>query len=280
MDRAAFLSGAVTVAVAPGSATASLAELEGIYGGRLGVVALDTATGARIAHRGDERFPMCSTFKVLLAGAVLARVDAGAEHLERLVPYGKADLLEYAPITKERAGLGLMTVRDLCAAAMEYSDNTAANLLLRTIGGPARVTAYARSLGDTRTRLDRNEPSLNSAIPGDDRDTTTPAAMASDLRRLVAGRVLAASSRGTLEAWLIDCKTGLDAIRFGVPVGWKVGDKTGSGDHATVNDVAILYPPKRSPIVVTAYYTGSPASSDVRHGVLAEVGRVVSLAFS
>ena len=280
MDRAAFLSGAVTVAVAPGSATASLAELEGIYGGRLGVVALDTATGARIAHRGDERFPMCSTFKVLLAGAVLARVDAGAEHLERLVPYGKADLLEYAPITKERAGLGLMTVRDLCAAAIEYSDNTAANLLLRTIGGPARVTAYARSLGDTRTRLDRNEPSLNSAIPGDDRDTTTPAAMASDLRRLVAGRVLAASSRGTLEAWLIDCKTGLDAIRFGVPVGWKVGDKTGSGDHATVNDVAILYPPKRSPIVVTAYYTGSPASSDVRHGVLAEVGRVVSLAFS
>jgi beta-lactamase class A len=280
VDRAAFLSGAFALAAAPGSATAQLAELEGIYGGRLGVVALDVASGVRIAHRPDERFPMCGTFNVLLAGAVLARVDAGAEHPERLVPYGKADLLEPAPITKERVGLGLMTVRDLGAAAIAYGDTTAANLLLRAIGGPSRVTGYARSLGDARTRLDRNEPGVNGAIPGDERDTTTPAAMAADLRRLVAGRALSETSRRALVSWLIDCKTGLDAIRFGVPASWNVGDKTGSGDHATVNDVAVLFPPKRSPIVLTAYYTGSPASSDVRHGVLAEVGRLVSTALA
>jgi beta-lactamase class A len=278
VDRVTFLSGAAVVAAAHSSAPAQLAELEGIYGGRLGVVALDTATGARIAHRPDERFPMCSTFKVVLVGAVLARVDAGKEQLDRHVPYGDADLLENAPIAKEH--VGFMTVRDLCAAAIEYSDNTAANLLLRSIGGPSRVTAYARSLGDRRTRLDRNEPSLNTAIPGDDRDTTTPGAMAEDLRRLITGTALSPASRRELAAWLLDCKTGLDAIRFGVPPSWKVGDKTGSGDHATVNDIAVLYPPRRAPIVVTAYYTGSPASSDVRHGVLAEVGRIAGGAFA
>jgi beta-lactamase class A len=276
VDRAVFLSGAATVAAAPRSGAAPFAELEGLYGGRLGVVALNMATGARLAYRPDERFPMCSTFKILLVAAVLARVDRGTEHLDRLILYTNADLLEYAPITKEHVGLGSMSVRELCEAAIEYSDNTAADLLLRAIGGPPRVTAYVRAIGDARTRLDRNEPSLNSAIPGDPRDTTTPAAMAVDLQRLLVGSVLSPGSRRSLASWMIDCQTGLDALRFGVPAGWRVGDKTGNGDHATLNDIGVMYPPNRAPIIVTAYYTGSPASSDIRHEVLAEVGRIVS----
>jgi beta-lactamase class A len=222
---------------------------------------------------------MCSTFKVLLVGAVLSRVDAGEEHLDRHISYEKPDLLEYAPVTRANVSLGFMTVKALCKAAIEYSDNTAANLLLRTIGGPHRVTTYARSLGDSLTRLDRNEPSLNTAVPGDERDTTTPAAMAASLQKLLTGSVLSPPSRRELESWLMGCKTGIDSIRAGVPASWRVGDKTGSGAHATTNDIAILYPPSRSPIFVTAYYTGSSASDDARHEVLAEVGRIVSSTF-
>lgn len=276
MDRAAFLSGAATFTAALGFPKAPLAELERRYGGRLGVVAVNSGTGARIAHRPGERFPMCSTFKVLLVGAVLSRVDAGKEHLDRHILYGTTDLLEYAPVTRAKVGVGFMTVRALCGAAIEYSDNTAANLLLRTIGGPPRVTTYARSLGDSVTRLDRNEPSLNAAVPGDERDTTTPGAMVVSLQKLLTGSVLSPPSRRELESWLTGCRTGTERIRAGVPAGWRVGDKTGSGARATANDIAVLYPPSRSPIFVTAYYTGSSASNDARNGVLAEVGRIVS----
>jgi beta-lactamase class A len=265
--------------VVPASAAARLAALEARAGGRLGVAVLDTGSGRRLDHRGGERFPLCSTFKVLLAGAVLARVDAGQEVLDRRLSYSQADLLEYAPVTAAHVAEGGLKVRDLCAAAVEVSDNTAANLLLRTLGGPGAITAFARSLGDPVTRLDRTEPTLNTALPGDPRDTTTPTAMVDSLRALLLGPALKLASRQRLEGWMAACTTGRNRLRAGLPADWSVGDKTGSGERGTVNDVAILRPPHRAPILVAVYYTGSSAPMEDRNAVLAEVGRIVVAAF-
>jgi beta-lactamase class A len=260
-------------------APARLAALEARAGGRLGVAVLDTGSGRRLDHRGGERFPLCSTFKVLLAGAVLARVDGGRETLERRLPYGQADLLEFAPVTTAHVAEGGLTVRDLCAAAVEVSDNTAANLLLQTLGGPTAVTTFARSLGDPVTRLDRTEPTLNTALPGDPRDTTTPTAMVNTLRALMLGDALSSGSRQRLDGWMTACTTGRNRLRAGLPANWAAGDKTGSGEHGTVNDVAILRLPHRAPILVAVYYTGSKAPMEDRNAVLAEVGRIVVSAF-
>ncbi|GLH68404.1 class A beta-lactamase [Geothrix edaphica] len=260
-------------------AAARLAALEARSGGRLGVAVLDTGSGRRLDHRGGERFPLCSTFKVLLAGAVLARVDGGRETLDRRVPYGQADLLEHAPVAKAHVAEGGLPVLDLCAAAVEASDNTAANLLLQTLGGPGAITTFARSLGDPVTRLDRTEPSLNTALPGDPRDTTTPTAMVDTLRALLLGPTLTPASRQRLEGWMAACTTGRDRLRAGLPADWTAGDKTGSGRRGTVNDVAILRPPHRAPILIAVYYTGSTAPMDARNAVLAEVGRIVVAAF-
>jgi beta-lactamase class A len=260
-------------------AAARLAALEARAGGRLGVAVLDTGSGRRLDHRGGERFPLCSTFKVLLAGAVLARVDGGREALDRRVPYGQADLLEYAPVTAAHVGEGSLPVLDLCAAAVEVSDNTAANLLLQALGGPGAITTFARSLGDPVTRLDRTEPTLNTALPGDPRDTTTPTAMVDTLRALLLGPTLSPASRQRLEGWMAACTTGRNRLRAGLPADWAAGDKTGSGERGTVNDVAILRPPHRAPILIAVYYTGSTAPMDARNAVLAEVGRIVVAAF-
>lgn len=279
MERATFLKTGIaalaTTTTAP-QRDLTFADLEGRHGGRLGVLALDTATGARREHRANERFPMCSTFKALLVGAVLARVDAGSEHLDRKIVYHRSDLLSYAPVTTERLARGGMSVWELCAAAVELSDNTAANLLLAAVGGPPAVTQFARGIGDRYTRLDRTEPALNRAIPGDPRDTTTPAAMVATLQRLITGNVLSRASRRDLFTWMIGCETGLECIRAGVPKRWRVADKTGSGDHATRNDIAIITPPGRAPIFVAAYYTGSSADAAARDAILAEIGRIVS----
>jgi beta-lactamase class A len=258
---------------------AKFVSLEAKYGGRLGMAALDTGSGRRLDYRSSERFPLCSTFKVLLAGAVLARVDAGRETLNRRLPYGKADLLDYAPVTTERLAEGGLTVEALCAAAVQVSDNTAANLLLKALGGPQAVTAFARSLGDTTTRLDRMEPELNSAIPGDRRDTTTPSAMVGALNILLLGEVLSPASRQKLEGWMVTCTTGGTRLRAGLPTGWTIADKTGSGAHGTMNDVALLRPPHQAPILVAVYFTGSAASSVEREIVLAETGRLVAQLF-
>jgi beta-lactamase class A len=214
-----------------GKMSERLGAIEAREGGRLGVAVIDTESGQRVGHRGVERFPMCSTFKALAAAAVLKRVDEGEERLSRIVPYGPNDLLEYAPVTKARAAEGGMTVGDLCAAAIDWSDNTAANLILAVIGGPGGLTRFARSLGNSMTRLDRNEPSLNAGVPGDERDTTTPSAIAEDLRILLLGDMLSEPSRRQLEAWMIADKVGDRRLRAGLPRGWVVGDKTGSGDH-------------------------------------------------
>ncbi len=280
---------AIAVSPAPGndSAIMRLRAIESQSGGRLGVFAVDTGDGRTLAYRPRERFPMCSTFKALLVGAVLRRVDAGTEHLDRRVAYGPNVLLAYAPVTRANVRHGFMTVRALCAAAIEVSDNTAANLLLATVGGPASVTAFARSLGDTATRLDRTEPTLNGALPGDPRDTTTPQAMADDLRAMLLGPALSRGSRAELTGWLAACRTGRMALRAGLPRTWQAGDKTGAGgpgnatgDSNTRNDIAILRPPRRRPILVTAYLTGSMLSAAGSNAALAAVARTVVAAFA
>jgi beta-lactamase class A len=262
----------------------SLAAIEKDTNGRLGVYARDTGDGRTVAYRAGERFPMCSTFKVLAVGAVLQRVDRGQEQLDRRVPFGKSDLLEYAPVTTAHVAEGSMTVEELCSAAIVLSDNTAANLLLRTLGGPEAVTAFvrARPFDDATTRLDRTEPALNSAIPGDPRDTTAPAQMASDLAILLTTNdVLNAASSGMLEGWMRHCKTGLKALRAGVPAGWIPGDKSGSGANGTQNDVAIFRRPHLAPLIVTAYLTGaSGLSYEGRNAALARVGAVIAASFS
>lgn len=264
----------------PARAADGIAEIERRVGGRLGVAAIDTGTGRRIEYRQDELFPMCSTFKFLAVAATLRRVDDSVDRLERAVPYSEKDLLDYAPITKQHVAEGSMTVTALCAAAIEYSDNTAANLLLKSLGGPAGVTRYARSIKDAVTRLDRDEPTLNTALPGDDRDTTSPAAMLGDMRTVLLGDVLSAMSREQIATWLIANTTGATKLRAALPSSWRVGDKTGSGQRGATCDIAIIWPPARVPILVTAYLTETGASPTERDAALRDVGRVIVAEFA
>jgi beta-lactamase class A len=257
-----------------------LADIEAREGGRLGVFVRDAGTGATIEHRSDERFPMCSTFKLLTAAAALKRVDEGAERLDRKIAYGPSDLLEYAPIAKAHVAEGGMTVADLCAAAIDWSDNTAGNLVLQSIGGPAGFTQFARSLGDEVTRLDRNEPTLNESLPGDERDTTSPRSMAGTMQKVLVGDALSDASRSQLQMWLIGDKVGDKRLRAGLPRSWRIGDKTGTGDRGSTNAVAIIWPPGRAPLIATVYYTGSSASVDARNAVHKEIGALIAETFS
>jgi beta-lactamase class A len=250
-------------------------RLERESGGRLGFALLDTGNGRRFQHRGDERFPMCSTFKLLLVGAVLARADRGTESLPRRLAIRKQDLVPWAPFAETRLGRDA-SVEELCAAAMTQSDNVAANLLLASIGGPPAIGAFARTLGDARTRLDRTETALNSAIAGDPRDTTTPLAMLANLHALLLGDALSPPSRGRLEGWLRANTTGNARLRAGLPPAWGVGDKTGSGANGTTNDVAIVWPPGRAPLLVAAYLTGSKLDSERRDAIHAALARALS----
>ncbi len=253
----------------------TFAKIEADSGGRLGVGVLDTGTGEVVGHRADERFPMCSTFKFLCAAAILSRVDAGKEQLARRIPVTSADLLQYAPVTKQHAG-GDMTVAELCEAAVTLSDNTAANLLLASMGGPSAVTEYARAIGDNITRLDRTEPELNTAEAGDERDTTTPQAMAHNLQALTLGVALLPPSRDQLNAWLFGCKTGAAKLRAGLPKDWRVGDKTGAGAHGTSNDIAAVWPKGRAPVMITAYLTQCSADANRRDATIAAIGKAVA----
>jgi len=268
-------------ALAPRSAGAAslastLAAIERSSGGRLGVAVIDTRSGTRHGHRADEHFPLCSTFKLLAVSAVLSRVDAGKDRLDRRIRFEARDLVTYSPVTKDHTGAPGVTLEDLCEAAITVSDNTAANLLLTVLGGPAGLTAYARSLGDSVTRLDRMEPELNEAAPGDPRDTTSPAAMASTLNTLVLGDALSSSSRARLTHWLLASKTGDARLRAGVPAGWRVGDKTGSGARGTANDVGVLWPPRGAPILVAVYLTEAKVDGAGRNAAIAAVARAVT----
>lgn len=290
-DRRQFLhllGGSLLLAVAAptraASASAALAlprerlsELERADGGRLGVAVLDTASGRFSGWREDERYPMCSTFKFLLAGAVLARVDRGEFGLDRRIPISRDDLIAHSPVTERHVGPAGLTVAQLCEATMTQSDNAAANLLLPLVGGPAGLTAVLRGWGDATTRLDRPEPHLNDVPPGDERDTTTARAMTGHLRHLVLGDTLAPASRTQLTAWLVANRTGDRRLRAGLPKDWRVGDKTGSGP-GTTNDVAVLWPPGRAPLLVASYLTASPQPDDRRSATLAAVAREIASA--
>jgi beta-lactamase class A len=251
-----------------------IAALERKHGGRLGVAILDTESGRRIDHRADERFMMCSTFKLLLVAATLARVDHGKEQLDRRLVFGKDAVLSYAPVASHHVGPPGMSIAELCGAAVSLSDNTAANVLLANLGGPAAVTAYVRTLGDTLTRLDRNEPTLNRPAPDGVSDTTTPASMLNNLHALMLGDALSDGMRKQLAVWLRETTTGLTRLRGGLPKDWLAGDKTGSAYDAT-NDVVICWRPNSKPLLVSAYYSAPKLDDDARSAVLAEVGRIV-----
>ncbi len=253
----------------------ALSAIEARCCGRLGVGILDTATGAVSGHRGDERFPVCSTHKALSAAAVLHRVDSGEDQLDRRIYFSTSDLVTYSPETGAHAGKDGMALGAICEAAVTLSDNTAANLMFATVGGPDGVTAFLRAAGDQVTHLDRTEPTLNEGRPGDPRDTTTPFAMAATLRALILGSVLQPASRAKLAEWLIANRTGATRLRAGLPPYWRVGEKTGTGD-GTANDVGILWPPGRAPLVVTVFVTASTAPSAAQDAAVAAVARLVA----
>jgi len=286
MDRRSVLKGIAVGAVAlglrpslslakPKDIDAQLAALEQQYGGKLGVAILDTGNGRRAGHRADERFLMCSTFKMLLAAAVLSRVDQGREQLDRRLVFGKDALLEYAPIASQHVGPPGMTIAELCGAAVSLSDNTAANVLLAHLGGPSVVTNFARQLGDTLTRLDHIEPELNRPSPDHVSDTTTPNAMLANLHKLMLEDVLSETSRKQLTTWMLATSTGKNLVRAGLPADWRFGEKTGRSDIQT-NDVAIIWPSIRKPLLVTAYYENAAKDADARAAVLAAAGRIVA----
>jgi beta-lactamase class A len=252
-----------------------LARAEQRFAGRLGVHAVDTGSGARVTHRGDERFLMCSTGKVLTVAGIQRMAAVQADLLDRRVHYGASDVLEWAPTTSTHVRDG-MTVAQLCDAAITVSDNTAANLLVGLLGGPAAVTAFARSLGDEITRVDRLEPDLNVTSPGDTRDTSTPAQMASNLRSLLLGSALPAQGRDRLTDLMRRNTTGAQAIRAGVPSDWTVADKTGTGAQGEHNDVAVVWPPGRAPIVVAVYTAPDDHANPSGQAIIAEATRIAT----
>lgn len=243
-------------------------------GARLGLYAENLTTDTRTVWRAEERFVMCSTFKASLAAFVLARVDQGQDHLESMIPYGPQDLLDYAPVARQNLTKGAMSVADMCEAAVELSDNTCANLLLARVGGPAALTAFWRSTGDAVTRLDHNEPVLNRSPPGDPHDTTTPAAMAGNLRRFVLGKVLSPASRDRLTGWMLDCKTGDNRLRAGLPKDWRIGDKTGNNGKDASGDIAVVWPTSGAPALICAYTQGGSPTAPQLDAVFAEIGRM------
>ena len=254
--------------------TSRISTLESKSSGRIGVSVVSANGTPLFSYRANERFAMCSTFKVLLGAAILSRVDTNIEFLDRSISYKSSDILGYAPITKENLSTGHMTISELTAASIQYSDNTAANLLLDTIDGPRGLTEYLRSIGDNITRLDRNEPSLNTNILGDLRDTSTPVAMAETLQKVLMGDYLSPASKEQLKAWMFGNTTGDSKLRAGFDKFWMVGDKTGSGGNGASNDVAIVFPRGLAPFVVTVFYTGADSSSDTKSAVIAEVARI------
>ena len=274
------LGGAVVRALAAPDAGRFFKDMERRLGSRVGLSVLDTGSGKTVFWRGDERFAMCSSFKWLLAASVLSCADQGKLSLAEKIPYTAAALLPHSPVTQAHLKEGGMAIEGLCAAAVEESDNGAANLLLKRIGGPAEVTAYARSLGDNTTRLDRTEPRLNDNLPGDPRDTTTPNAMIKTMKTVWMGDALRPSSREKLLDWLRDCQTGVHRLRAGLPASWKEGDKTGTGDRGAAVDDAIIWPPGRSPILAAAYLSDSKKPVETLEAAFAEIGGMIGGEFA
>jgi beta-lactamase class A len=267
----------------PDEIATALAELERTAGGKLGATLYVPSTGAIVSHRGDERFGMASSFKLALAAVVLREADQGRLSLSTQLPITQADMVPNSPVVRDNLPKGNMSIQALAQATQTTSDNAAANLLLSQIGGPAGFTAKLRELGDTITRLDRNEPAMMLVAPGDPRDTTTPTAMAKTIGKILTTDWLSPSSNALLIDWMVATRTGMKRIRAGLPSDWKAGDKTGTGMGETppipdrYNDVAIAWPPARAPIIISAYYESPVWSQTMRdedQAVLAQVGRI------
>ena len=278
INRRILLAAASALAVWPALAEESplmLTAYERETGGRIGLHAENLSTGAKILWRAEERFVMCSTFKASLAAFVLARVDRGEDQLENMVGFGPEDLLDYAPVARQNLAKAAMSVAEMCEAAVELSDNTCANLLLARVGGPTALTTFWRSTGDTVTRLNHNEPELNRSAPGDPNDTTTPTAMAGNLRRLLLGEVLSQRSREYLTGWMLNCKTGNNRLRAGLPGNWRVADKTGNNGKDAAGDIAVTWPSSGGPTLVCVYTQGGSPTAQQLEAVFAEIGRMV-----
>lgn len=273
-------AGAAAALAGPGWAQAAASDAftdyERASGGRIGVFALNLLTGAQLAWRADERFAMCSTFKASLVACVLARTDRGEDSLSDRVAFGPRDLQPYAPVGRQNLARGEMSVAELCKGAVELSDNTCANLLLARIGGPAAMTRFWRACGDDITRLDHNEPMLNRSPPGDPHDTTTPRAMAGDIRRFLLGNVLSPGSRAQLTEWMVNCQTGANRLRAGLPAQWRIGDKTGNNGKDAAGDLAIAWPRPDAPLIVCAYIQGGHPSPQQIEAVFAATGRAAA----
>ena len=265
---AILVAGAAPVATVTGEA---IAAIERRRGGRLGVFVLDTGSGRTLAHRADERFPLQSTFKGILAALVLSRIDDGVDGLEREVPYGARDLLPASPVTSAHVAAGSMTVGDLCQAILERSDNAAANLLLARVGGPAALTAYARRIGDPTTHFDNYELLKNSLTA----DYTTPRSIVGLARTVVLGTALSPASRTLLVRWMTANVPGRTRLRAAFPPGWTACDRTGTSD-GVCNDYAVAWRPHRAPLVVAAYYHAPGLELGPQEAALREVGGVVA----
>ncbi|MCP3462413.1 MULTISPECIES: class A beta-lactamase [unclassified Bradyrhizobium] len=279
LDRRSLLASLCALAARPvfaEGAPPALETYERESGGRVGFYAENLSSGKKLGWRADERFVMCSTFKASLAACVLARVDRGEDQLSAMIGYGRDDLLDYAPVARENLSKGAMSVADMCKASVELSDNTCANLLLARIGGPAALTAFWRSLGDTTSRLDHNEPELNRSPPGDPHDTTTPSAMAGNFRRLVLGEALSAASRAQLTEWMVNCKTGAKRLRAGLPGTWRIGDKTGNNGKDASGDIVVAWPKPDTPILIAAYTQGGTPNAAQIDTVFASIGKTVA----
>ena len=246
-------------------------------GARVGFSAYDVESDQHWEYHADQRFAMSSTFKTLACAALLQRVDAGQENLDRKVSFSESDLVTYSPVTEKYAGGQALTLSELCEAALTMSDNTAANLILRVLGGPAQVTSFARGLGDGVTRLDRWETELNEAAPSDQRDTTTPNAMVKNLQSLLLGDALSVKSRDQLRDWLERNQVADGLFRAVVPEGWIVADRTGAGGFGSRSITAIIWPPERQPIIVALYLTETEASFSKRNDAIAEIGKALIL---
>ena len=289
IDRRTFVLTAAAMTATPGLARpaapldlrAAVTAAEKATGGRVGLAVHDTVTGRRFSHRGGERFPMASTFKALLVAAVLARVDKGLDRLDRAIPVRASDILDVSPVSKAHVG-GTASVAELCEATIIYSDNSATNLLLPAVGGPAGLTAWLRGIGDRVTRLDRIEPLMSEALPGDARDTTSPDAVAATWERLLTGTILSPARRALLTGWLVANTTGDTRLRAGLPRGWKVGDKTGTGGHGSVNDIAIVWPVRArpGPLFIASFVNGGTAPSDALYKAHADLAAAIAASLS
>jgi beta-lactamase class A len=281
VNRRELLGLALTAALAPAAEAArgvsALKAIQKRCGGRLGVHILDTQSGRRIALDDKSRYAMASTFKLPLAASLLWQADKGAFPLLHQLAIDKGDLLPNSPILAKAIETGVteLTVRDLCGAAVAYSDNAAANILLKAMGGPAAFTQFMRSIGDETTRLDRFEPDLNSNLPGDERDTTTPFAMVESMLRIFTQDVLTLTSRALLIDWMTTSKTGADRVRKGLPRTWVSSDKTGTGPNGAFNDLVMTWPLERRPIIIAVYMSGSTQNPTQLAAGHAEIGKLV-----